>query len=48
VAGGKQSIGDLSGMFDLVFAKGDYFGGVTYTDDRAGAEALAKRILEQL
>lgn len=48
VAGGTQLIGDLSGMYDLVFAKGDYFGGVTYTADRAGAEALAKRILEQL
>ncbi len=48
VAGGTQVIGDLSGMFDLVFAKGEYFGGVTYTADRAGAEALAKRILEHL
>ena len=48
VGGGQQLIGDMSGMYDLVFAKGDYFGGVTYTDDRAGAEALAKRILEQL
>jgi len=48
VSGGALLIGDLSGMYDLVFAKGEYFGGVTYTDDRAGASALAKRILERL
>ena len=44
VDGVKLTIADQHGMFDIIYAKGSTFGGVTYTDQRAAATKLAARL----
>jgi hypothetical protein len=45
---GRRLVGDLGGMYDVVFRKGLYVGGVNSAWDREAAEALARRLRSAL
>ena len=48
VAGAPMAMGDMYGVFDAVFKKGKYVGGVTMASDQVLAEKTAKEFLQSV